>query len=175
MNFNIDLSEAKGVYHCDFKSYIIQLQNRAIDVKSGWNIPIESPIGTVYHEFGHLFDHQIKFRKSDEFKSLISDYSKEKYSKDISRYATYYDDVNTRNGEIIAEAWAEYQLSENPRPKAIAIGKELERLFKKQNKRETILDTGVEQNNIFINPPDIFDEDKLKEKVKEGGQDWWKN
>lgn len=175
LKFKFDFSEVKGIYHNDFRPYQFQQLRRTKNVESGWTVPVNDPKLTMYHEFGHLLDDQIKFSQSDEFKSLVSDYSREKYSKEISRYATSYDDLNDNYAEIIAEAWAEYQLSENPRPKAIAIGKEIERQLKRFNKNLRIIEDEKSNDGLFIFPPDIFDEDDFKEKIKRDGHGWWKN
>ena len=174
LKFKFDFSEVKGVYHNDFRRYEFQKLRDAKNFESGWN-SVNDPKHTMYHEFGHLLDDKIKFSQSNEFKSLVSDYSKEKYSKEISRYATSYDDLNDNYSEIIAEAWAEYQLSENPRPKAMAIGKELERQLKRFDKNLSIIEDEGSNDGLFIFPPDIFDEDDFKEKIKRDGHGWWKN
>lgn len=80
----------------------------------------------VSHEMGHEIDRLLKIHSNSMIQELYL--LSPNISKELSGYA------NANIGEMIAEAWAEYNTSPNPRPMAVKIGKFIEEEYQKWKK-----------------------------------------
>ena len=80
----------------------------------------------VMHELGHALDRLIEMQKSPEFQALrYGELASVDIAKEVSRYAM------TNNAELIAEAFFEYKLSEEPRRVAMAIRRMIDDAYNK--------------------------------------------
>lgn len=85
--------------------------------------------GIFDHEFGHQIDKHYEISKKEEIIQLRKSKSNQEMTSELCTYAW-----RNRNkdicGEMIAEAWAEYKNSDNPREIATKVGKIIERCKK---------------------------------------------
>jgi len=141
----VDVSDFVGVFVNEKEAKSKELMDKVIrsnrDVK--WFTESADNFGYVMqHELGHEIDKTIKFRSTDIFNAF---YNKEhsmgiqSVANRLSRYGATGNgkSIDSRKAEMIAEAWAEYMTSKNPRQ----LSKELS---------ELMLKSYYEKNNIDI-------------------------
>jgi len=92
------------------------------DLVSSYTHPeyCESYKSVVDHELGHSLDYKLGISDDSKIKSLFDSYVKTGSQKDLAQYAK----KNIR--EFVAEGWAEYLNSPNPRPLSRQIGEIVE-------------------------------------------------
>mgnify|MGYP003343739016 CR=1 FL=1 len=125
-----------------------------------WSSNTNNPIQhLVMHEAGHQIDFTIDFVKSKEFETIFKKYNKgvDYVTENLSEYAT----KNRR--EFIAEAFAEYLTSNNPRPIAVEIGEAMARLWQPELKN-FIKPVDNDDNSFYFNLPQT--EPKYYNKIK---------
>ena len=166
IHFKIDVREMKGIYHNTIKDTPERIRFRMSEmIKKNWHAPVDESnyiYYSQYHEFAHALDFGSGFADSDVYKAIIKDFdntprSKAKYKDLVSNYAVYNEDYEINIREIIAESYAEYKLSSNPRPKAVEIGKALDKW---------IAENGMVTKNKIIEETESQEEDEF-----EGGVD----
>jgi len=91
---------------------------------------------TVAHEVGHFLDFQMTDEQRYEMRLAFTkavglpDYvygsnaigDRDKIAENLSRYGASFSGSARQRNEVIAEGWAEYVLSDRPRPGAVAVG-----------------------------------------------------
>lgn len=104
------------------------------DVKSGWHpVGTESPASILIHEFGHMVDYMlidagIRDKYLTPITKEVLKLSKKELRDQLSEYA------GTNHMEVIAEAFAEYHLSKNPRKWARKIGEAIDEAMNEYRK-----------------------------------------
>jgi hypothetical protein len=110
----------------EFNSYK-KLSNRLKkEVQKKWSVT-DTVGGLVTHEFGHIIDESLKANAPKVFDSLTklwNQYRSSNLKENLSQYASY-----TR-GEFVAEAFAEYIHSSEPREIASKVGEIIDKHFK---------------------------------------------
>lgn len=112
-----------GVWAKDYKKLS---EAAAKDARTGWHPQgTEKPVSILVHEFGHIVDYLLKDAGlRDKYLTPIANevlqLSVTELGEQLSRYA------GTNDREVIAEAFAEYRLSKNPRKWARKIGEAIE-------------------------------------------------
>lgn len=86
------------------------------------------------HEIGHQLDTLLKLSSKNDIRQLFDTRTKEQIMHELSTYSWKNDNPN-KYGEFIAEAWAEYQNSPNPRLIAKEIGEAVEREYEAWKKK----------------------------------------
>ena len=98
------------------------------NIESGHWVKGKADVSTIVsHEIGHEIDRLLEIRKNSEIQRLYM--LTPNIDKELSKYG------NTSVVEMIAECWAEYSTSPNPRPFALRVGRLIEeeyRLWKKK-------------------------------------------
>jgi hypothetical protein len=98
------------------------------DVENKWHPENTATIKAVIdHEMGHQMDYLLDIREKQRMTHLYSDAAKqgqEYMQNNLSRYA-----YRGGKAEFLAEGWAEYINSPNPRTLAFNIGEEMEKLY----------------------------------------------
>ncbi len=111
--------------------------DRTAEVKEGFKAQgCEKPFATVYHELGHIIDYQLGLNEHGlgSYGSPVNGVvSKLWRDGDIAAQLSKYGAKNSK--EMVAEAWAEYKMNPNPRPVALAIGREIDRLCAERAKQ----------------------------------------
>lgn len=109
-------------------------KDRAKEVESGFKAKgCEKPYATVYHELGHIIDYHLGIVTGSNRSSAINNakiasvWANNDVARELSEYGA------TKPREMIAEAWAEYKMNPNPRPLALTIGRELDKLCSEGN------------------------------------------
>lgn len=131
--FKISMREFDGIMHSMKYKDVKRLQE-AIAYYRSRGFFTQGGNGVDYiamHEFGHALDHAVGFAKSKVFKDLLAKYrakGDDWIAKNLSTYAL--DDIKTDTAELIAEAFAEYMTSPNPRLIAREVGEALEKYLK---------------------------------------------
>jgi len=118
------------------KDYESFKKSVASDVKSGWHPEgTETPVSVLIHEFGHSIDYFIeKVGLRDRYlKPIFQEALKDPTAtqRELSRYAI---EGKRPDREIIAEAFAEYRLNQNPRKWARKIGEAIEQALDEYRK-----------------------------------------
>ncbi len=160
--YKIDFSEFTGIYH-NAKNYkkfdpLVRSLDEMIDVR--WSSLSDNPIQhLVMHEAGHQIDYAIDFVNSKEFDAIFK-----KYDKGVDFITENLSEYGAKNKqEFIAEAFAEYITSNNPRPIAVEIGEAMSRLWQPELKRFIKpVDSG--NTSFFFNLPQT--EPKYYNKIK---------
>lgn len=80
---------------------------------------------TMMHELGHALDLRLGFSKSPEFLRFKEKIKGQDIGYLVSRYA------KTNDRELVAEAFAEYMLSDTPRSAETEIGRMLDEAYAK--------------------------------------------
>ena len=85
------------------------------------------------HEYGHQVDGLLNLRQHPEIQAIWRDAlaNRQTVTDELSEYAWRDNRGRVHSGphEYIAEAWSEYNNNPNPRPRAVAIGKLIERIY----------------------------------------------
>ena len=136
----VDLSKYRGVYFNEKYSKDVNNINGIVDrmEKSGFYTKNAKGAGYIMsHEVGHEIDKSINFRNSQEFKLIYDKHTKfgtAYVSSNLSKYgATANGKASHKPLEFIAESWAEYVTSPNPRPIAMEIGEAMLRVYHKEH------------------------------------------
>jgi DNA-binding Lrp family transcriptional regulator len=137
---SVDVSKYKGVFvNQKFGKDALTINNSIKRMaKDGWFTRDANDFGYVMsHEIGHEIDKTIGFRDTDVFKGIFAREQKkgtEHIIKNLSKYgATAGGKASAKPFEMIAEAWAEFITSPNPRPLAKEIGGEMLKRYHKIN------------------------------------------
>jgi len=105
------------------KTFLESLQR---DTKSGWHPPgTDSIKAVVDHEFGHIIDYRLNFRKLPSFTGYYSGLTTKQIKDGLSKYG-----VDGGAPETIAEGWAEYINNKKARSIADKIGRIMEKELK---------------------------------------------
>jgi len=160
--YTVDVSQFTGIYHNGKNYKKFDMLDKSLkemtDVR--WSSNTNNPIQhLVMHEAGHQIDYTIDFVKSKEFETIFEKYNKgvDYVTENLSEYAT----KNRR--EFIAEAFAEYLTSNNPRPIAVEIGEAMARLWQPELKN-FIKPVDNDDNSFYFNLPQT--EPKYYNKIK---------
>ena len=97
------------------------------DIESGWHPKGTTGASIIVHELGHALDNMIGVSKNNELK-LYYEKIKKEIGTGLSRYA------ETSIKEFLAEGFAEYIESPNPREMALKVGKFYETLYNEYEK-----------------------------------------
>jgi hypothetical protein len=129
----IDVSQFTGIRHSMGYKDIERLKGMiALQRQKGYfALGSDSIEYIVMHEYGHAIDAAVGFAKSKVFKDLLKKYKAngdEWIATNLSSYGV--SDLNRDASELIAEAFAEYMTSPNPRQIASEVGEALEKYFK---------------------------------------------
>jgi hypothetical protein len=131
--FKISMREFDGIMHSMKYKDVKRLQE-AIAYQRSRGFFAQGSNGVDYiamHEFGHALDHAVGFAKSKVFKDLLAKYranGDDWVAKNLSSYGI--SDISDDASELIAEAFAEYMTSPNPRLIAREVGEALEKYLK---------------------------------------------
>jgi len=131
--FKISMREFDGIMH-SMKYKNVQRLRESIAYQRSRGFFAEGSNGVDYvamHEFGHALDHAVGFAKSKTFKDLLAKYrakGDDWIAENLSSYGI--SDVADDASELIAEAFAEYITSPNPRLIAREVGEALEKYLK---------------------------------------------
>lgn len=113
----------------DSKSFLDAV---AEDVKSKFHPEHCDTIRSILdHEIGHQLDDLLDLRNNVDVQKLFNDRTNQQITDDLSKYA--WDNTNSNKySEFIAEAWAEYCNSPEPRSVAKQVGEIIESEYKKK-------------------------------------------
>jgi hypothetical protein len=139
--YKFNVSQYTGIRHSmDYKNVqrlIEAIKNQRL--RGFFAQGVDSVEYIVMHEFGHALDHAVGFAKSKVFKDLLAKYranGDDWVAKNLSSYGV--SDISDDASELIAEAFAEYMTSPNPRLIAREVGEALEKYFKLNKKNMDI-------------------------------------
>lgn len=139
---DLDLTQFNGVY----VNKVAGLSKASLDdivirnVQSGWFAKGGKDFGYIMtHEFGHEIDKLLSLKENPKFRAIYErEHAKglDAVSERLSRYGATAGKLPAhRPDEMIAEAWAEYLHSENPRELSREIGELIESEYKKTLKK----------------------------------------
>jgi SPP1 gp7 family putative phage head morphogenesis protein len=116
------------------KDYEAFKKSVANDVKTKWHPEgTEAPVSVLIHEFGHSIDYFLdKVKLREKYLTPITKEVLSMYTEDIGDQLSRYAAKNDR--EVIAEAFAEYQLNPNPRKWARKVGEAIEQALDEYRK-----------------------------------------
>jgi hypothetical protein len=109
-------------------------------VKSSWFVKGSGKFNQiVHHEMGHEIDALVGIKSNDEFMKIFNRERAEGVSKLTEKLSKYGATAGGKSAhlrdEMIAEAWAEFMTSDNPRPLAKEIGTLIQKLYKEKFKK----------------------------------------
>lgn len=105
-------------------NYMTSMRNYAQNIKSGYHPPADrTDASIVYHECGHLLDFLCDISGGEGFQQLFVP-NKERIKAELSEYAS------TNAEEALAEAFAEFMGSRNPRSIALQFGRYVSDCYK---------------------------------------------
>lgn len=128
-DIEVDLSKYKGVFinanEAKSKSAIDTIVQKSSE--RGWFTKGAKDFTYIMdHELGHEIDKMLNFRNDEDFKKIFDREHKAGIKVLAERLSTYGatagNKISARPAEMIAEAWAEFVTSENPRELSAEIG-----------------------------------------------------
>ena len=109
----------------------------------------------MQHELGHEIDKTINFRNTDTFNAFFNkEHSTgiQSLSNRLSRYGATGNGktIESRKAEMIAESWAEFMTSNNPRPLAKELGEMMLKAYYDKNNIKLPFNTWVNEITKII-------------------------
>lgn len=119
-----------------------------LQVQHGFNPKGTTHSAIVTHEMGHALDNMLKLHEDEEIRNLYR--TTQDIDKEVSKYA------RTSVKEFIAECFAEYMHSPEPRPLCVKVGKIIDKKYELYAMAMEVIGDAVEKGEIDSNQVNAY-------------------